>query len=207
MAVEFRGCKNLVFAEVTKDDNETSGGYVTGAVKALAPVAEISKNVETSSEAHYYDNKAAIVINSEGADTVSFTIAVPPDEVLAEITGRTYDSEKKMFIESERKQKYFAVGYVLGEKGEGDDERYVWRYKGSFNIPDETAATEDSGTSANNMALEYTGIYTEHEFTNGKGTGVKGAAKAAFIRDSADVATATQWFAEVRTPDTAFPIT
>lgn len=182
MAIEFRGCKRLVYAEVTKDNNLTGTtqapeGYITGTVKELAPVAEISKSVETSSEAHYYDNKAAIVINSEGADTVTFTIAVPSDEVLADITGRVYDSTLKRFIESERIQKYFAVGYILGEKGDGEDERYVWRYKGTFNIPDETSATEDNGTGANNMSLEYTGIYTDHEFTNGKGSGVKGSAK------------------------------
>lgn len=206
MAVEFRGCKKLVFAEVTKDNNETgtSNGYVTGTVTALAPVAEISKSVETSQEAHYYDNKAAIVINSEGADTVTFTIAVPSDDVLATITGRTYDSTKKMFIESERETKYFAVGYILGEEGEGEDERYVWRYKGTFNIPEETAATKDDGTGANNMELEFTGIYTEHEFENGKGSGVAGAAKAAFIRKSSNVATEAQWFANVATPDTTF---
>lgn len=209
MAVEFRGCKRLVFAEVTKDNNlsGTGEGYVTGPVKTLAPVAEISKTVETSSEAHYYDNKAAIVINSEGADTVTFTIAIPSDEVLAEITGRTYDSTKKMFIESERVQKYFAVGYILGEKGDGEDERYVWRYKGTFNIPDETAATENDGTDTNNMLLEFTGIYTEHEFANGKGTGVKGSAKASYIRESSDVASANEWFFQVSTPDTEFPIT
>lgn len=200
MAVEFRGCKRLVFAEVTAD----GATYETGAVKELAPVAEISKTVETSSEAKYYDNKAAIVINSEGADTVTFTIAVPTDEVLAEITGRTFDATKKMFIESEREQKYFAVGYILGEKGEGDDERFVWRYKGTFNVPDETAATENDGTDTNNMSLEFTGIYTDHVFTNGKGTGVAGAAKASFIRESANVATADEWFAEVATPDTNF---
>lgn len=206
MAVEFRGCKNLVFAKITKDDNAEDGGYVTSTVKPLAPVAEISKNVETSSEAHYYDNKAQIVINSEGADTVSFTIAIPSDEVLAEITGRTYDSTKKMFIESERSNDYFAVGYILGENGEGDDERYVWRYKGTFNIPEETAATIDDGTDANNMTLEFTGIYTEHIFTNGKGTGVKGAAKASYIRKSSNVATADKWFAQVSTPDTVLSV-
>ena len=204
MAVEFRGCRRLVYAEVTTDNNETSGGYITGEVKTLAPVAEISKTVETSSEAHYYDNKAATIVNSEGADTVSFTIAVPPDEVLAEITGRVYDSTKKMFIDAPRKQKYFAVGYILGEKGDGDDERLVWRYKGTFNIPEETSATEDDGTSANNMSLEYTGIYTQHEFTNGGGTGVKKPAKAGYIRASSNVTTEDKWFEQVSTPDTTF---
>lgn len=210
MAVEFRGCKRLVYAEVEKDNNESGSGegYVTGDVKSLAPVAEISKSVETSSEAHYYDNKAMILIDSEGADTVSFTIAVPDDETLADITGRTYDATKKMLIESERVQKYFAVGYVLGEVGEGEDERYVWRYKGTFNIPEESAKTKDAGTEANNMTLEFSGIYTSHEFTNGKGTGSKGSAKAAFVRSSDLPTNCTEdkWFSAVSTPDTTFSV-
>lgn len=204
MAVEFRGCRGLVYAEVTTDDNEEAGGYVTGAVKKLAPSAEISKTVETSNEVKYYDNTAAIIIDSEGGDTVTFTIAVPDDEVLADITGRTYDETKKMYIESPRKtNKYFAVGYILGEVGEGEDERFVWRYKGTFNIPDETAATKDSGTTGNNMSLVFTGIYTNHIFTNGGGTGVKAPAKAAFIRSSSGAATEEKFFAQVTTPDTS----
>ena len=201
MAVEFRGCKNLVFAPITEDSAE---GYVTGEVLELAPVAEISKTVETSSEAHYYDNKAAIVINSEGADTVTFTIAVPEDDVLALIEGRVFDSAAKKFIESPRKTQYFAVGYILGETGEGEDERFVWRYKGTFNIPDVTAATENDGTDANNMSLEFTGIYTDYNFANGGGTGVAAPAKAMFIRKSSNVATAAEFFAQVSTPDTEF---
>ena len=203
MAVEFRGCKKLVYAEVTKDD---ATDFTTGTVKALAPVAEISKSVETSSEAHYYDNKAAIIINTEGADTVTFTIAVPDLETYAELTGRTYDSTKKMFIESERVQKYFAVGYILGEVGEGEEERFVWRLKGTFNIPDETSATKNDGTDANNLSLEYSGIYTQHEFANGKGTGNAGAAKAVAVYKSDNVASETEFFGEVVTPDTVFPV-
>lgn len=202
MAVEFRGVRKLVFAKISTDNNELEGGYLTGTVKELAPVGEISKTVETSSEAKYYDNKAAIVIDSEGSDTVTFTIAVPSDEVLAEITGRVYDVTKKMFIEAPRKNEYFAVGYILGEVGEGEDERYVWRLKGTFNIPDETSATKDSGTGSNNMSLVFTGIYTQHEFTNGGGTGVKQAAKALYVRASSGV-TEANFFKQVTTPDTA----
>lgn len=201
MAVEFRGCKNLVIAEVTKDD-ET--GYETGEVISLAPVAEISKSVETSSAAHYYDNKAAIIINSEGEDTVTFTIAVPDDETFALITGRTFNTDTKAFIETERVQRYFAVGYILGEVGEGEDERFVWRYKGTFNIPDETSATVDNGTDASNLSLVYTGIYTNFEFENGKGTGVAGTAKAMFVRASDGNVTGNvegTFFNEVVTPD------
>ena len=202
MAVEFRGCKNLVIAEITADTDEA---FTTGTVTPLAPVAEISKSVDTSSAAHYYDNKAAIIIDSEGEDTVTFTTAVPDDETMALITGRTYDSTKKMFIESERVQRYFAVGYILGEIGEGDDERFVWRMKGTFNIPDEASKTEDNSTDASNISLVFTGIYTTHEFTNGKGTGVKGAAKANYTRKSDNKWTQSEWFANVVTPDSTLP--
>lgn len=201
MAVEYRGCRNLVYAEVTTDDNEVSGGYVTGDVKILAPVAEISKTVETSSESHYYDNIAAINVDSEGSDTVTFTIAIPTDEVLAEISGRVYDQTKKAIIEAPRKNKYFAVGYIIGEVGEGEEESYVWRYKGSFNIPDETSATKDNSTTANNMSLTFTGIYTTHNFTNGGGTGVKAPVKAMKVEPSATI-TESVFFGEVYTPDT-----
>ena len=201
MAVEFRGARKLVFAEVTTDDNEVSGGYVTGDVKALAPVAEISKTVETSSEAKYYDNTAQAIIDSEGSDTVTLTIAIPSPEVLAEITGRVYDQAKKMFIEAPRKNKYFALGYILGEVGEGKRERYVWRLKGTFNIPDETSATEDNSTTSNNMSLIFTGVYTTHEFQNGGGTGVKSKIKANSVYSDGTI-TEAKFFEEVYTPDT-----
>lgn len=200
MAVEYRGCRKLVYAEVTTDDNEASGGYVTGEVKPLAPVGEISKTVETSSEAKYYDNVPKIVIDSEGSDTVTFTIAIPSDEVLAEITGRVYDETNKSLIEAPRATKYFAVGYILGEVGEGDQEKFVWRYKGTFNIPDETSVTKDSSTTSNNMSLVFTGVYTDHVFTNGGGTGKHSVVKAMAQRPSATVTEAT-FFAEVTTPD------
>lgn len=201
MAVEFRGCRNLVYAEILTDDNEVSGGYTTGTVKKLAPVGEISKTVETSSEAKYYDNVASVIIDSEGSDTVTLTIAIPSDEVLAEITGRVYDASKKAFIEAPRQNKHFALGYIIGEVGEGEDERLVWRYKGSFNIPDETSATKDNSTTSNNMSLVFTGIYTEHEFTNGGGTGKKAQAKSMFVRASGTV-TEEKFFETVYTPDT-----
>lgn len=200
--VEFRGCRGLVYAEILTDNNEVDGGYTTGAVKPLSPVALISKTVETSSESKYYDNVAKKTVDSEGADTVNFTIAVPPDETLADITGRVYDAAKKMFIEAPRTKKYFAVGYILGEDGsDGEDERYVWRYKGAFNIPDEESSTKDNSTTANNMTLTYTGVYTDHIFTNGGGTGKKAPAKSSFIRASGTV-TEEKFFAQVTTPDT-----
>lgn len=188
---EYRGVEGLVFAEVT-EDSETE--YTTGTVKPLAGVAEISRTTETSSEAHYYDNIPAIVINSTGSDEVTITASAIPLDVLAEITGQVYDTATGAMIEGPRDNKYFAIGYKT--KKTNGDEVYVWRYKGSFSIPDSTHITEDDGTDANGQEITYTGISTTHKFTKtGKG------AKAMNVDVGLDLADVSTFFDTVTTPD------
>ncbi len=195
---EYRGVEGLVYAEVTKDNNGSGSGdgYVTGAVKELAGVAEIGRSTENSSEPHYYDNIPAIVINSTGADTVTITASAIPLDVLADITGQDYDATTGTFIEGQRTPKYFALGYKT--KKTNGDEVYVWRLKGQFGIPDETHATENDGTDANGQEITFTGISTTHKFTKtGKG------AKAVNVDVALDlVKDIDDFFDEVQTPDT-----
>lgn len=191
---EFRGIRGLVYAEVTKDDNEGSGGYITGAVKALAGVAELSRTTETSSETKYYDNVPAIVIDSTGADEVTINTSAIDFATLADITGQTYDASKGMFVEGERQAKYFALGYIT-KKTDGT-EVYVWRLKGKFNIPDSTHTTENDGTDSNGQELTFTGINTTHKFTaTGK------TAKAVNVDTKVNPVVEGTFFGTVQTPD------
>lgn len=200
MAIErvtrFRGCDNLVFAEVLTDNNEVDGGYTTGDVKSLAPLGEISKTTETSSETIPYDNNPAIVITSEGADEITLTVAVPSLATLAEILGKSIDEDTGAMIDDEATPKYWAVGYRM-QHTDGVN-RYVWRLKGSFAIPDETSVTKGEGTDSNDIQLVFTGITTTHKFEKtGKGT------KAVIIDDTADSpADVSAFFDAVTTPDT-----
>ena len=191
-AFEYRGVSDLVYAEVTVDDSEN---YTTGEVKPLAPVAEIGKTTESSSEAHYYDNQPLVVIDSVGADELTLSVAGIPLDVLAEITGQHYDADLGAMIEGERTPKSFAIGYKT-KKTDGT-EVYVWRYKGTFAIPEETNATENDGTDANGRELTYTGITTTHKFAkNNKG------AKALVVDTGLGKADVSTFFDEVTTPDT-----
>lgn len=191
---EYRGIEELVYAEVLKDNNESDEGYTTGPVKSLAGVAELGRSTESSSEAHYYDNIPAIVINSTGSDEVTITTSGIPLDVLADITGQIYDADLGAMIECERETKYFAIGYKT--KKTNGDEVYVWRYKGTFSIPDSTHATENDGTDANGQELTYTGISTTHKFTKtGKG------AKAVNVDLGVNKADVSTFFDEVTTPD------
>lgn len=191
---EFRGTDNLVYAEVLTDDNGTSG-YTTGTVKILAPVAEISKTVETASDTKYYDNKPALTVNAEGADTITLTVPAVGLETLADITGKRYDATTGAFMDGIRQPKYFALGYRL--RLTDGTYRYVWRYKGSFGIPDETSQTENAGTDTNNQQLTYTGIMTMHNFTK-SGT----SEKALVVDERDDLAVLSTFFDTVTTCDT-----
>lgn len=189
---EYRGVEGLVYAEVTKDDDES---YTTGDVKELAGVAELGRTTETSSEPHYYDNVPAVVVSSTGSDEVTCTVSAIPLSVLADITGQHYDTTLGVLIEGERETKYFALGYKT--KKTNGKEVYVWRYKGQFSIPDSTHATEDDGTDANGQEITYTGISTTHKFTK---TGKR--AKAMNVDLEADKADVSTFFDTVTTPDT-----
>ena len=189
--VEFRGCDNLVFAEVLTDD---ANGITFGAVRSLAPVAEIAKTVETSSETHFYDNVGQIIIRSEGSDEITLTVPVLPLDILAAVTGKTYDAGTGAFIDGESTEKYYAIGYRL--RLTDGSYRFVWRCKGMFGIPNSTSATENDGTDTNNQQLVYTGVKSIYEFTNG------GRAKGVVVDERDGKYDCTDWFNAVVTPDT-----
>lgn len=193
--VEYRGVEGLVAAEVLTDNNVESEGYTTGEVFSIAGVAELARTTESSSESHYYDNMPAIVINSVGADEVTATVSAIDMEVLAKITGQTYDAATGTFIEGAGDRKYFALGYKT--KKTNGDEVYVWRYKGTFGIPESTHTTENDGTDANGQEIVFTGISTTHKFAK---AGNKGA-KAINVDLGKDLADVTTFFDKVTTPD------
>ena len=191
--VEYRGVEGLVAAEVLTDDNDT--GYITGDVFAIAGVAEISRTTDSSNEAHYYDNIPAVIVGNTSSDEVTINASAIPFDVLATITGQNYDATTGTLIEGTRDLKYFALGYKT-QKTNGD-EVYVWRLKGTFNIPDTTNATQNDGTDANGQELTYTGISTTHKFTKTN----KGA-KAVNVDVAKGLAKVSDFFDEVTTPDT-----
>ena len=191
--VEYRGVEGLVAAEVLTDDD--TDGYTTDDVFAIAGVAEIAKTTDSSSEAHYYDNIPAVVITNVSNDEVTISVSAIPLDVLAKITGQNYDEATGALIEGPRDVKYFAIGYKT--KKTNGDEVYVWRYKGTFNVPDQTNTTENDSTDANGQEIVYTGISTTHKFTKtGKGS------KALVVDVAKNLANVNSFFDAVTTPDT-----
>lgn len=195
---EFRGVDKFYFAEVTQDDAD---GYVTGTPVHI-PVQEIGKSTDSASEAHYYDNKAMIVVNSESADTITLTIAPPALDKLAQLIGKSFDATTGMLVDSPRQNKYYAITYRT--KGTDGGYRYVSRLKGQFNIPEETYQTENDGTDTNNTQITFTGIYTEHEFAKGvyDGSNWSPAGVKGIVVDARyGLADVSNFFNAIQTPD------
>lgn len=189
---EYRGIRNLVGAKLMKDTKDT---LEYGEVIPLAGVSQLQKEVETSSATKYYDNVPAIVIDADGADTVTVDVSAVPLSVLAEITGQYYDEETGMLVEGDRKSEYWAIGYIT-EDTDGN-EVYVWRLKGKFSVPGATHVTRDNGTDSNGQQLVYTGINTTKVFTKTGKT-----AKAINVEKSKDKVDVANFFEEVLNPDT-----
>lgn len=196
--VEYRGVEGLVAAEVLTDDD--THGYTTGPVFAIAGVAEISRTTDSSNDAHYYDNMPAVVITSTAADNVTINASAIPLDVVGALTGQYYDETTGALVEGPRDFKYFALGYQT--KKTNGDIMYVWRYKGTFNIPDQTNTTENNSTDANGQEIVYTGISTTHKFTNNPDrNGNARGAKALIVDTGLELADVSAFFDSVTTPD------
>lgn len=154
---EYRGCRGLVVAKVTKDD-DADGGYVAETWQELSGVQSIATNKNESSESHYYDNAARIVIDAEGADEVTLVVSALANKTRALIEGVEYDEGTDMLIETPRKKSYFALGYI-GEKTDGTEE-FVICYKGKFTGGSITRNTKNDGTEATNVEYTFTAIHT-----------------------------------------------
>lgn len=187
---EYRGIRDLVAAELLTDTSEELK-YDTPF--PIAGIAELARTTENSSEAHYYDNIAAIVIDSVGSDEVTCTTSVIPLDVLARLTGQYYDTATNTFIEGEPNCPYFAIGYITEDTS--GNEVYVWRHKVKCSIPDSTHATKNDGTDANGQEIVFKGINTIHKFTK------TGKTAKAINHKAGDLITETAFFAEVQDID------
>lgn len=190
---EYRGVRGLVAAEILEDSKEN---YSCGEVFEIAGVSQIQKETDSQEESHYYDNIAAIVISSTGADTITIDASAIPLDVKAKITGQTYDAAKGMYVEHERKNKYFAIGYIT--KTTDNVEIFVWRNKGKFGIPGETNVTEDDGTTANGQQIVFTGVSCTHKFAAIGNL----PCKSTIVDTSVNPIAEDTFFASVQTPDT-----
>lgn len=189
---EFRGTDNLWVAKVTKDD---SSGYTFGNMVNLAPTGQISRQINSSSETHYYSNVGMITIVTKGGDTVTITVPVLTLEKLGLLTGQTVDATTGALITGELEETYFALVYRI--QLTDNSWRYVVKYKAQLSQPpEEVSQTRSDGVNTNNQQLVFTCNQTVHEFTNG------GHADGIELDERDNMCDFDTFFTTVYTPDT-----
>ena len=193
-----RGLRNIFAAEITKDDNEADGGYVTGTPFHLIPAGEMTRTADSEKADTYFDNVVFFTTGKEGATEVSITGAALRPALLAKINTKTVDTATGAVLDTgEYNPKYFALGGEA-ENTDGTVELF-WFLKGTFSIPEQADKTKDDTTDTNGMTLTYSAIQTQHLF------GVNGAdkpMKRVVIDTDTTVLKDTQdWTAQVVTPE------
>ena len=193
-----RGLRNIFAAEITKDDNETSGGYVTGTPFHLIPAGEMSRNADNEKSDTYFDNTVFYTIGKEGATEVSITGAALRPAALAKINNKHVDSATGAVLDTgEYNPKYFALGGEA-ENMDGTVELF-WFMKGTFSIPEQSDKTKDDSTDTNGMTLTFSAVQTQHLFDV---NGAKKPMKRVVIDTDTTVVKAEQdWTAQVVTPE------
>lgn len=150
---EYRGVRGLVIAEIT--DGET---YTPQTWQELSGVQSVAVSKNESSESKFYDNAPRIVVDAEGADEITLVVSVLANKTRALIDGVDYDEKTNMIINTPKKKKYFALGYI-GEKTDGTEEFNIC-YKGKFTGGGETHETKTDGTESTNVEYTFTAIHT-----------------------------------------------
>ena len=189
---EFRGTDNLWVAKVTKDDNT---GYTFGALVNLAPTGQISRQVNSASETHYYSNVGMITIVTKGGDTVTITVPVLSLAKLGLLTGQTVDPTTGALITGELEEAYFALIYRI--QLTDNSWRYVVKYKAQLSQPpEEVSQTRSDGVNTNNQQLVFTCNKTIYEFENG------GHVDGIEVDERDNLCDFDSFFTTVYTPDT-----
>ena len=150
---EYRGVRMVCATEVEEGEN----GYVGGFWRRLFGVQAVTVTPNESSETHYYDNRPAIQIDTEGAIEVAMTVSIPELKTKAWIDGKTITANG-LYVGTPKKTGYKAVCFI-GEKDDGTEELNIF-YKGKFTGGETTHNTKDDGTEATNTSYTFGSIFT-----------------------------------------------
>ena len=191
-ANQWKGCKDLVYAVITKD---TAEAYETGEVKDLAYIKQVGQGQEQSVASVYADNTAVFNTASGIKFSRVFDCLAIDAAVKAELEGQYAESDSTLVLSSgEAKPIYVAVGYKLYDT-DGTC-FYVWCLKGTCTFGEETIVTLDDGTDSNGVQMTFNAVDTVHQFTKG------GRKAQVAIQENDTKYDTSKFFETVTTPDT-----
>lgn len=137
------GCKDLVFAKLTKDDSTECTYNET--LRSAPGVIEIALTAQNTSDTLGADDVALYeVYESNDGYEVSLTTAMLGNDMTAWLLGRTVGEDGVMIESADDNAPYVAAGFKAARSDGSYD--YIWLYKGRFAQSDQTFRTKEQGT-------------------------------------------------------------
>lgn len=153
---QFRGCSRLVYAPYTYAEGKVS----FGAVKPLATVKSISREISSDSEEVWGDNKLDNTVFGGTSVTRTFGCTRIDPAVEAELLGKATlkVGENTLYgtPADGSTRPYFAFGYALHDGDVNKPCEIVWAFKGIVNSISKSANTIDRGTGSEGQEINVT---------------------------------------------------
>lgn len=136
------GCRNVVFAKMTSDDN--TGTVYDADVYSAPGVIEIGLTAQTTNENIAADDVQLyeVFTSLDGFDVALNLASLGPDG-RAFLLGSVVDANGVLVEASNDDAPYVAMGFITARSDGSDD--YVWLYKGKFAQSDATFHTKERG--------------------------------------------------------------
>lgn len=196
-ANQWRGCSDLVYALITKDDVT---GYETGEVKELAFIKQVGAGQEQSTATVFADNTAIFNTNSAIKFTRTFDCLAIDGKVKAELEGQYTETDSGLVLSSSNATPpQVAIGYKIYDTD--DTCFYVWCLKGTCSFGEETIITKDDGTDSNGVQMTFSALETVFKFNKG------GSQTQVMIPENDEKYNTATFFDQVTTPDTLVEVT
>lgn len=196
---QFRGCSRLVYAPYTYAE----GKVTFGAVKMLAKVKSVSREISSDNEEVWADNKLQDTTYGGTSVTRTFSCMRLDPSVDAELLGKSVVEvgTNKLYgtAPDGSTRPYFAIGYALHDGDVNRPCEIVWGYKGIVNSISQTANTIDRGTGSEGQEVNITFAAPDVAWAK---TGKTELDFAMAITET-NKALVEKWFAKVITPDNA----
>lgn len=191
-ANQWRGCSDLVYAPVIRDDLT---GIEYGEVKELAYIKQIGASQEQTTTPVFGDNAARFNSTSAIKFTRTFDCFAIDGKVKAELEGQyTEDGSDLVLSSSSAQPLTVAIGYKIYDTD--DTCFYVWCLKGTCSFGEETIITRDDGTDSNGVQMTFSALETSYVFEKG------GSQTQVMLPENDEKYDTSKFFDSVTTPDT-----
>ena len=152
------GLKDLHYALLT-EDGETGATYEEPVKIAGAITAKISPTVNTSTL--YADDGPDEVATALGEITVELNVKDLPLSVQAALLGHTLGDDGVLIKNANDEASYVALGFKsLKSNGKY---RYVWLYKGKFQIPEQEYQTKEDTPEFQTATIQGTFVKRQYD--------------------------------------------